>query len=155
MYEGEGYTTNNKYPSFPPIMADQRALVASFQPSAVVNEEILKQANLRSNWEYRKYMTSNADEIRKYNFLETSTDVGYTVRPIDLLQLDQFSPPYQFQSVFDNSYPRGYESGDLKNIYLSREQLDARRISPAITQEELLKRGIIPPSNIHNNNINL
>ena len=33
----------------------------------------------------------------------------------------------------------GYQQSDLKYIYLSREQLDARKVAPAITQEELLK----------------
>jgi hypothetical protein len=46
-----------------------------------------------------------------------------------------------FASVLDNSQPFGYESSDLKNYYLSRQQLQARMIAPVITQNELLTRG--------------
>jgi hypothetical protein len=46
-----------------------------------------------------------------------------------------------FASVLDNSQPFGYETSDLKNYYLSRHQLQARMISPVITQNELLMQG--------------
>jgi hypothetical protein len=54
--------------------------------------------------------------------------------------------PFVFASVFDNSQPFGYESSDLKNYYLSRQQLQARMIAPVITQHELLTRGYPAPN---------
>ena len=42
--------------------------------------------------------------------------------------------PFLYKSTFDTSSPGfGYQSSDLKNPYLSRQQLQARMISPSIT----------------------
>jgi len=46
--------------------------------------------------------------------------------------------PYLYESFMDNSKPFGSTNSDLKETYLSREQLQARKITPSITQEELL-----------------
>ena len=39
---------------------------------------------------------------------------------------------YIFNNVFDNNRPFGYEGSDLKNIYLSRQQLQARMDAPFV-----------------------
>jgi len=136
-----GYATNNMYPEFPPIMEDGRALIASYQPEAVLNNNLLKQSGVKTNWEYRKYLTENSVQISRQNFREACNDTGY---------LERFSPneidstsamnqvPYIYTSYSDNSKPNGYSESDLKEVYLSREQLNARRFAPAITQDQLL-----------------
>jgi hypothetical protein len=140
-----GYGTNNKYPEFPPLMQDGRSIVSSWQPEAIINEDLIQSNNIKSNWQYRKYLTNNAKDIMQYNFRESCNDVGYYKRPIDLpnMQSNKVSnlggTPYSFSSVLDNSKPFGYHTSDLKEVYLSREQLDARKISPVITQEQLIK----------------
>jgi hypothetical protein len=140
-----GYGTNNKYPEFPPLMQDGRSIVSSWQPEAIINEDLIQSNNIKSNWQYRKYLTNNAKDIMQYNFRESCNDVGYYKRPIDLpnMQSNKVSnlggTPYSFSSVLDNSKPFGYQTSDLKQVYLSREQLDARKISPVITQEQLIK----------------
>jgi hypothetical protein len=141
-----GYNTNNKYPEFPPLMSDGRAVTSSWQPESTINASI-KQANgIQSNWEYRQYLTQNAKEIMKYNFLESSTDVGYFKRPIDLpnIQSDVVSGlngiPYKFNSVADRAQPFSYSSSDLKDMYLSREILASRQVAPVITQDQLYKQ---------------
>ena len=42
----------------------------------------------------------------------------------------------------EKSQPYGYADSDLKNMYLSSSQLQARMIAPAITQEEILQQRI-------------
>ena len=37
-----GYHSNNKYAGFPPLMSDGRTITASWQPEALVNEELIK-----------------------------------------------------------------------------------------------------------------
>jgi hypothetical protein len=140
-----GYATNNKYPEFPPLMSDGRSITASWQPEALINEDLIQSNNIRSNWQYRKYLTSNAKDIMEYNFRESSNDIGFYKRPIDLpnmqsnLVSNMSGTPYNFNSVLDNSKPFGYQSSDLKELYLSRQQLDARKISPVITQDDLIR----------------
>jgi hypothetical protein len=79
-----GYNTNNKYPEFPPLMSDGRSIVASWQPEATTNADLIQSNNIKSNWEYRRYLINNAKEIREYNFRESCNDAGYYKRPNDL-----------------------------------------------------------------------
>lgn len=74
----------------------------------------------------------------EYNFRESSNDVGYYKRPVELpnVQSDLVSgdihAPYRFTSVLDKQRPFGYSSSDLKELYLTREQLNARKVAPII-----------------------
>jgi hypothetical protein len=44
--------------------------------------------------------------------------------------------PYKFKSIFDSSKPGfGYCNSDLKNPYLSSEQLNSRLIAPSINPD--------------------
>jgi hypothetical protein len=139
-----GYATNNKYPGFPPLMSDGRSVTSTWQPEALINDDLIQSNNIRSNWQYRRYLTNNSKDIMEYNFRESTNDVGYYKRPIDLpnIQSNAVSnmngTPYIFSSILDQSKPFGYQTSDLKEMYLSREQLDARKISPVITQADLL-----------------
>ena len=140
-----GYSTNNVYPNFPPLMNDGRPVTATWQPEAAINEDLIERNNIKSNWEYRKFLTENSKTIMEYNFRESSSDIGYYKRPIDLPNIQSSSikgdiknTPYTFPSISDNTRPEGYSSSDLKDMYLSREQLEARKISPVITQSQLI-----------------
>jgi hypothetical protein len=140
-----GYATNNKYPEFPPLMSDGRSITTTWQPESLINDDLIQSNNIRSNWQYRKYLTNNAKDIMEYNFRESSNDVGYYKRPIDLPNIQSNNVtnmngvPYNFSSILDSSKPFGYQTSDLKEMYLSREQLDSRKISPVITQDQLIK----------------
>jgi hypothetical protein len=137
-----GYASNNLYAGFPPLMNDGRSISAAFQPEAVKNRELLQNAGIKSNWQYRKYLTENSREIAEQNFKEACNDTGYTQRftPNEReYQKPITNTPFVYPSYLDGSQPIGYSNSDLKDLYLTREQLNARRQSPAITQEELIK----------------
>ncbi len=131
-----GYHSNNKYDNFPPLMSDGRALVASWQPEAVLNKQLIDENNIHSNWQYRRYLTQNANTIMRTNFRESANDVGYI--KIDDKPESSHGSPFSYKSFLDDTKPNGYNTSDLKNLYLSREQLNSRKVSPAITQEQLL-----------------
>jgi hypothetical protein len=123
--------SNNIHFNFPPIMADGR-LYSSYQPEAVINNTIRQQEHIKTNWGYRQYLTNNAVEIMQTNNTEYCKDVGlpshYTT-----LSNPSSNVPYMFNGVYDNNKPGfGYSNSDLKNPYLSREQLQSRMISPSI-----------------------
>jgi hypothetical protein len=126
--------SNNIHFNFPPIMNDGR-LFSSWQPDALVNENIQKQENIHSNWQYRQYMTNNALQIMKYNNKEACYDLGLNTHfhsNSDPATAVTNATPYLFKSTFDTSQPGfGYNNSDLKNPYLSREQLQSRKISPS------------------------
>ncbi len=117
-----GYTTNNKYNSMPPLMNDGRSITATFQQCSVANADIIKQNNIKSNWQYRQYLTNNGLDVMKYNFTESSNDMGYYKR-----YTESINAPKQVK--FDTPSPLLFKS-DLKDVYLSREQLNSIKSVP-------------------------
>jgi hypothetical protein len=135
----KGYATNNQYKGVPPKMSDSRALVASWQPQSEINGRIIQENNLKSNWQYRRYMMDNADAIRECNAREAYTDVGYYEPYQD--NNGQAVPkssnkPYIYTSFSDNSMPIGYQTSDLKQLYLSREELNSRKFVATISTNQ-------------------
>ena len=125
-------SSNNIHFDFPPIMMDGRNF-ASWQPEAVINQRIQQQENINSNWNYRQYMQKNGLQIMKYNSMESCYDLGLDVHT-NTNTTPSTNVPYLYKNSFDNSKPGyGYSSSDLKNPYLSREQLNSRMISPNIS----------------------
>lgn len=133
-----GYHTNNRFPNFPPIMADGRAVISSWQPEAVVNDRIIQDNQIKSNWQYRRFIKQHANEIMKHNSDAVCNDTGYYVKR----ETREHAPktPYVYKSIDDNTKIMGMENeSDLKELYLSRERLDARKIAPSMTQAELIQ----------------
>ena len=133
-----GYHSNNKYDGFPPLMSDGRAVTASYQPEAVLNNYLLKEIGVDSNWSYRQYLIKNGKEIMKYNCVQAANDVGYVKRYADL-STSNYSTPFVYSSTTSSARPAGYKKSDLKDLYISREHLESRMVAPEITQEELFK----------------
>ena len=134
-----GYSTNNVYKDYAPKMSDGRSIIASYQPESITNDYLKKELGIKSNWEYRKYLTENGKDIMKYNCMNVSNDVGYTLRYISSsspLSSPLSSPIYK--TPVGEEYNES-ESSDLKEMYLSREELDAKSSYRYNTQEELLK----------------
>jgi hypothetical protein len=81
-----GFTANNKYQHFPPLMSDGRAVVGGYTPEAVVNQQIIQNYGIENNWQYRQFMTTNAKRIGEENFVLAANDIGYTSRSIDIVK---------------------------------------------------------------------
>jgi hypothetical protein len=137
--------SNNIHFEFPPIMSDGRNF-SSWQPGSVLSEEMRNNAGIKTNWEYRKYMTENADQIIKMNQLsacdQCSTVSNMKDNSSDINNNSTSNVPFIFKSSSDKSMPTGYETSDLKNIYLSQFQLQSRMTTPVVSQDQLLERGI-------------
>lgn len=123
--------SNNIHFNFPPIMADGRNY-ASWQPEAVINQRIQQNEGIKTNWEYRQYMQQNGLQIMKYNSMESCYDLGISPH-VESGRTPSQNVPVLYQNVFDTTKPGyGYCTSDLKSPYISREQLNARIISPSI-----------------------
>ena len=123
--------SNNVHFNFPPIMSDGRNY-ASWQPDAVINNRIQKQEGIQSNWSYRQYLQNHGLQIMNYNSMEACYDLG-----LDPHTQTNTTPssnvPYVYKNIYDTSSPGyGYCNSDLKNPYLSREQLNSRLVAPVI-----------------------
>lgn len=129
-----GYNSNNLYPKFPPIMADGRSAISSWQPESAINDKLIKTNDIKSNWLYRKYLTKHGDQVMKYNFRETCNDTGLFIPPAEIGATSSANKnePYIFTSYNDMTKPDGYQTSDLKEMYLTREQLNARKVAPTM-----------------------
>lgn len=129
-----GYGTNNRHRQFPPLMSDGRSVVSSSQSAEIMNNKLIKENNITSNWEYRQYMIKNGNTIMEYNYKESSNDTGYIIPPIKKTinnpQNTRLILPYTFDSLNDNSKP--FEMSDLKQLYLSKEQLNSKKVVPTL-----------------------
>lgn len=130
--------SNNIHFDFPPIMSDGRNF-ACYLPACEVNNNLLKDKHISSNNDYRQYLISNADSIISKNQKEACDDCctcGYnkTVIPEDKTR------KYLYKSCSDSTAPYGYETSDLKNIYLSQMSLFERSSAPFLSQEQYLMR---------------
>lgn len=122
---------NNKYNNMPPMMSDGRSY-ASWQPEAVINDSIRKQEGIQTNWQYRQFLQNNAANIMKFNYLDAVNASGNNPNTYVNTQPSS-NVPFVFTSTHDQSKPTyGYNNSDLKQFYLTREQLNARMISPSI-----------------------
>jgi len=126
------YSASNNYDFNSPAKMSDGRLWSQWSPSAVVNERIQVQSGIQTNWGYRQYLQKNGLQIMNYNNKEACYTLGldphYTTNatPSD-------NVPYTFRGTFDTSKPGfGYCNSDLKNPYLSSEQLNSRLISPSI-----------------------
>ena len=123
--------SNNIHFDFPPIMADGRNY-SSWQPEAVINEKIQKDAKITTSWAYRQYLTNNASKIMQYNNVEACQALGLPSH-FSTNATPSSNVPHLYKSTFDTSTPGfGYNNSDLKNPYLTREQLQARMVAPYI-----------------------
>ena len=126
--------SNNVDFNFPAIMNDGRNW-SSFQPEAVINNRIQKKEGIQSNWGYRKYLQNNGLQIMNYNNQEACYALGLDPH-VNSDKTPSDNVPKKFSGVFDTSKPGfGYCNSDLKNPYLSREQLNSRLIAPSINPQ--------------------
>ena len=135
--------SNNIHFNFPPIMSDGRNF-SSWQPGAKINKKIRQENNIKSNWEYRQYLVNNADKIIKSNQVAACDDCCYC--PAEYNNNPTPNYPFLYGSCLEKSQPYGYENSDLKNIYLTRQQLQCRMVAPSLTQEQYLQQGYPNPN---------
>lgn len=119
---------NNYHTSMPALMSDGREQ-NSWYPEAVVDYNIKKAAKITSNWEYRKYLTSNAGQLMNIN-----TRNAVMQNPIENASQEAVAgTPYVYHSPTDMTQVRpGVFGSDLKSTYLSRVQLQTNATAPGI-----------------------
>ena len=123
--------SNNIHFNFPPIMTDGRNF-SSWQPESIINDRIQQKENINTNWDYRKFMTKNGIEIMKINNQESCIYLGLNTH-YNSNQTPSDKVPFMYSSSMDTRNPGyGYPTSNLKNVYLTREELQAKQFSPSI-----------------------
>jgi hypothetical protein len=95
-------------------------LESSWQPDAKTNNKIHVDSGITSNWKYRQYIQTNANNIMKYNTMEyiyASGNNPYSVSN----KIPSANVPYKFSSLYDPNKPNyGYSDSDLKQDFLKK-----------------------------------
>lgn len=104
----------------------------TWQPDSVVNKKIQVDTNIASNWKYRQYLQNNANQIMKYNTMEsiyTSGNNPYAVKNTEPTN----TSPILLSSNKNSSNPSfGLHNSDLKQDYMTRENYQMRKVAPTI-----------------------
>ena len=115
--------SNNIHFNFPPFMNDGRNY-SSYIPGTTMDKEIKERQNIKTNSDYRAYLQNNADQIIKNNQLNSCNECSGC--PYINSGNQNLNQPYIFNSILSNDQPFGYQGSDLKNLYLSRQQMEAK-----------------------------
>jgi hypothetical protein len=98
------------------------------------NQKLVNKSSLDSNWKYRQYMQQNANNIMKYNTMQSISSSGnnpYTnANAYTNAYTNTNKSVHLYSSTHDNNNPNGYKYSDLKDEYLKKEQMKSRMISP-------------------------
>jgi hypothetical protein len=133
---GTAYSgSNNLHFNFPPIMEDGRTY-STWVPGSAINDQLRAQNNIETNWDYRQFLMHNSTNVMDGNLQQCFAQSGYS----NLYGQPVSNSPFLYANVADKSQPYGYEESDLKNLYLSRNDLQSRMVAPIVTQDQMLMR---------------
>lgn len=123
---------NNNYYTIEPTQELQGTAYNLWQPDGSTNRKIQVDTGISSNWKYRQYIQKNANEIMKFNTMHSINTSGNN--PYTLLNTNPVgNTPYLYSSIHDTSKPPyGFRNSDLKQDYMSKQQIKARMVAPSI-----------------------
>lgn len=85
------------------------------------NHNLRKQANIDTNWKYRKFIQNHSDDILKHNFIQscnkTNANINYNSKPIGN------NAPYLYKGLDYNTKPKGFNESDIKNSFIKKKYL--------------------------------
>lgn len=120
--------SNNIYPNSPALMSDARHFT-NYDPSCEANNVLKKHLHLNSNYDYRQYLIHQGTSVMQQN--RNGAESVNLNQQIGNGKLNH-NNKYIFNGVNDVNTPFGYESSNLKNIYLSRKQLQEKMEAPML-----------------------
>ena len=130
--------SNNIHNDFPALMSSGN-LYTNYNSACKINNKIKEKNSMKSNYQYRQWLINNAETVMKSNSVKACEQCGSCMNSFTPRKESQ---KYLYKGCLDNTQTFGYESSDLKNLYLSREQLQNRLNTPIMSQNELIKMGL-------------
>ena len=126
---------NNFKSNFPPLMSDSR-LFTKYDPAADRDLQFKKSLRIKTSYDYRNHLINNAVSIMSQNKVKACDEC--CVCKVNFLPSLQKNEKYIYESCADDNKPFGYQSSDLKTMYLTRKELQSRMRGPILTQEQML-----------------
>ena len=119
--------SNNVYQTKPPLMSDGRIFNNLGDDANLIEDNKFK-----SSKDYKNFIIGNSDKIinDSCNFMMNNTGI------ISKSKITSHSGnvPFVYSSSFETVKPSGYVESDLKNNYLSREQLQSSLVAPTLSE---------------------
>ena len=125
--------SNNIHHKSPPLMSDSRQFT-NYDAACHNNNNIKKSYNITTNYSYRQFLINSGNEVMKANSSLAKMCSTKTCNSSE----NFFHEKYLYKDCNDSSVPYGYQTSDLKNMYLTRESLQSNLSGPILTQEQLL-----------------
>ena len=129
---------NNIHNDFPPLMNDS-TLFTDWNTCCKTNDKLKKSNGIDNNYNYRQWLINNGNTVMKTNRMNAYNNAN--VKP-NINSMFQKSNKYIFRDCNDKRQPLGYETSDLKEIYLSKQELNEKLTAPIMTQYDLIKNGL-------------
>ena len=99
------------------------------------NNNMLIKADINSNWKYRQYIQKNANEIMKFNTMQSIYSSGNNPYAILNTHATQ-NVPYLYKSLHDtNNPPYGFRNSDLKQDFINKQRFKSRMVAPNISTD--------------------
>jgi hypothetical protein len=122
----------NNYYTIEPTSSFQGVNYSQYQPESVINRKIQEDTNISSNWKYRQYIQKNANQIMKYNSMQSIYASGNNPYAINNNETVQ-NVPHIYASIHDTTDPQySYPNTDLKQDYIKSQRMKSRLVSPSI-----------------------
>ena len=103
-----------------------------YQAESIVNTNLQRESNIKSNWEYRQYLQKKSNDIMKYNTYQAIYTSGNNPY-ISSNNEEVNKTPVLYHSTYDNRKSKvSHPDTNLKQTYLEKEQFKSRMISPSI-----------------------
>jgi hypothetical protein len=112
-------SANSVYDTFPALMADGRPIPGCGDCSRADRAAVIADSGVASNWEYRRRMMADGVALARRNFEVACAQAGYVTPaaaagPARYLDSGRIAAPT-----------------DLKEIYMSRQELAAQKATPS------------------------
>ena len=127
--------SNNIHAGFPALMSEGN-LYTDYDSACKMNNILKKKIGIQSNYNYRQWLINNATSVMKSNSVASCAQCCGCTESFEPVSN---SNKYLFTSCSDKTQPFGYETSDLKNLYLTRADLQSRLNAPIMTQEQMLQ----------------
>ena len=95
-----------------------------------VNNKIILDSQITSNWKYRQYIQQNANQIMKYNSMESINASGNNPYYGTDISQSTANMPHLYNSLQSKSITH---DSDLKRDFLNKQRLNARMVAPSIS----------------------
>jgi hypothetical protein len=141
---------DNNYPGDPARMSDGRLFTHWASPGTHAYDQRVTPArplppskhsnpgSIASNLDYRRYMTRHGVAVSATNAAAAHAQVGVSNFAADAVFQGAKTGRYLFTSAHDNTVPYGYESSNMKQHFIAREQMSTQgAYSPFILAKDM------------------